>query len=151
MPRYIDGSYNFLKELEILTKNEEIKSFVEEKSAKKDILSEPLNLGIKGRGDLVIEGSVNNYIIDIKTGGSNSEQLPFYERLYFEENQSTKKFIYNAWDSKLAENVNILTTDELKMDLKTFVEKEKYTRAEKIGTCRTCDYVDICRMRWENE
>ena len=151
MPIYIDTAYNFLLELQKTLENEEIKSFVEEKSAKRDILEEPISLGIKGRGDLIIETSGNNYIIDIKTGGSNSEQLPFYERLYFEDNESTKKFIYNAWEGKLLENTNILTTDELKMDLKDFLEKEKYTRAEKIATCRTCDYVEICRMRWENE
>lgn len=148
---YIDGVYEFFQKLTKLLENEVIDNFLEEKSAKKDILSEPITMGLKGRGDLIILGKNSSYIVDIKTGGSNDKQLPFYERLYFEEKDNVRKFIYNAWEKNLEENNDIITTDELSVEFREFLSKNKFQRAEKSATCRYCDFQNLCRMRWDNE
>mgnify|MGYP000511697419 FL=1 len=124
-----------------------------EESQNKKIITEKdgIEIGIKGRADLVVEGIKENYVFDIKTGKALNTQLPFYELLYFGEGQSSQKYVYNAWDNELTEEKNFFSMDEFKISLENFVGKDKFTRAEKESTCNNCEYQNICRMRWENE
>lgn len=151
MPHYEESLITFFSVLSKELNDSKLESFIEEKNNEKILLKEDINLGIRGRADLVMETGENKYIIDIKTGASIDSQLNFYELLYFGEGNSAKKYIYNAWDKKLDEKDKTLSMDEFKMTLKEFLSKEFYERAEKTGTCRNCKYQNICRMRWDNE
>lgn len=151
MPHYEESVLIFFYGLARELNNSDVRSFIEEKDNKKTLLKDKIELGIKGRADLVIESSENKYIIDIKTGGSINSQLSFYELLYFGEGNLARKYIYNAWDKKLEEKEDSISLDEFKMSLREFIDKENYYRAEKTGTCRNCKYQNICRMRWDNE
>ena len=152
VPYYKDNLKNFLK---ILEKKSQYNTFLKfrEESQNKKIITEKngVEIGIKGRADLVVEGIKENYVFDIKTGKALNTQLPFYELLYFNEGQSSQKYVYNAWDNELTEDKNFFSMDEFKVSLENFVAKDKFTRAEKESTCNNCEYQNICRMRWENE
>ena len=151
MPHYEESVISFFYELSKELYGSKIESFIEEKNKEEILINDEIDLGIRGRADLVIESDRNKYIIDIKTGGSISSQLNFYELLYFGEGDTAKKYIYNAWNKKLEEKKESLSMDEFKVALREFLDKDKYYRAEKKGACRNCKYQNICRMRWDNE
>ena len=151
MPHYEESVLSFFYELSKELYGSKIESFIEEKNKEEILINDEIDLGIRGRADLVIESDRNKYIIDIKTGGSISSQLNFYELLYFGEGDTAKKYIYNAWNKKLEEKKESLSMDEFKVALREFLDKDKYYRAEKKGACRNCKYQNICRMRWDNE
>lgn len=151
MPHYEESVISFFYELSKELYGSKIESFIEEKNKEEILINDEIDLGIRGRADLVIESDRNKYIIDIKTGGSISSQLNFYELLYFGEGDTAKKYIYNAWNKKLEEKKESLSMDEFKVTLREFLDKDKYYRAEKKGACRNCKYQNICRMRWDNE
>ena len=151
IPHYEESVQGLFYELSKELYGAKIEKFKEEENKEEILLQDEINLGIRGRADLVIESDRAKYIIDIKTGGAISSQLNFYELLYFGEGDTAKKYIYNAWGKKFEEKKEALSMDEFKVTLREFLDKEKYYRAEKKGTCRSCKYQNICRMRSDNE
>lgn len=153
-PVFIQGIKAFYKNIEKILGDQEIQSFSEEKSKREKIIDEKLKVILSGRVDLIIEGSQDKHIIDYKTGQGDPRQLDFYSILYYGEESSAKKYIFNAWEGKLEDfsnRKNPLTSDDMKEQLREFISSPIYKRAEKLSTCSRCEYQEVCRMRWEDE
>ena len=155
-PIFIEGIKNFYNSLEAKIEFQELTSFAQEKSKELEIYKEKdIEFLLSARTDLIIETQGKNYIIDYKTGGGKGEQLDFYSIVYYGEGDRAEKYIYNAWESKWIEKEdkgsNTLMKEDVVNTIKSFVADKIYRRTEKQALCKACNYVDICRMRWEGE
>jgi len=156
-----ESAHFFLKEIKKMTNNKIEDIFVElgnrEWIKKSDLVNE-LNIiyenefskfYLNGRVDLLVKNESNNIIIDFKTGGSETEQLDFYELMLFPENitKEIKKMIYNVMEEKF--NISFKNKNKFKADIKEelekFMEEKNYSRIYK-SRCNNCPYYDICRV-----
>ena len=151
----------FLKEVQKKTKKEIQEIFIEISNKdwrKKSNFKQKSNIiyendfskfYLNGRVDLLLKIKDKNIIIDFKTGGSNTEQLDFYELMLFpEESQNqVEKMIYNVIDEKFNnsfKNKNEFAVD-VKKELDHFMKDNNYSRIYK-SRCNNCPYYDICRV-----
>ena len=104
---------------------------------------------LNGRVDLLLRTEKKNFIIDFKTGGSDTDQLDFYELMLFPENDQTivAKMIYSVLEEKFNSSYKskIEFSSDIKEELNKFMEKKIYTRIYK-SRCNNCPYYDICRV-----
>ncbi|MGM0411022.1 MAG: PD-(D/E)XK nuclease family protein, partial [Bacillota bacterium] len=107
------------------------------------------NFYLNGRVDFLALTEKMNYIVDFKTGGSNTEQLDLYELMLFSENNEVKlkKMIYNVIDEKFKSSYKSKEkfASDLREELEKFTKKNYYTRIYK-SRCNTCPYSDICKV-----
>lgn len=106
---------NIVKFLELIyneIKYDKLLRIEAEKSAKKEVPFLEEN-GVKviltGRADLVIETNRARYIIDLKTGEANKEQLKFYAVMFYGNDDSLPvySFSYNFWNENEIKNFKI--------------------------------------------
>jgi len=143
----------FYKLLEIEFKHNKIELFTEEKRKNRLLYSENFMINLKGRIDLLAEVKSDRYIFDYKTGRSETEQLDFYSILYYGEADVAQKYVYNIFKQELkkGDNQDCISKDEMIIQIKNIFSKKYYELAEKKATCNYCNYLDICRQRWNDE
>lgn len=148
-PFIVKGVISFYKSLKLRLKNEKIKNYLIEVSEKQPIYEDDKNTySIKGKADLRIETSTNNYIIDYKTGHADSKQLDFYHILYYNEKDNVVKWFYKFFDENLKEETSInVFEEEIKASMNELVNLTYYPRTENKSICRYCEYLQICRVR----
>ena len=104
---------------------------------------------LNGRVDLLLKNASENFIIDFKTGGKDTDQLDFYELMLYPDNNQiqVKKMIYNVIDEKF--NTSYKSKEKfksvIKEELNEFMKEREYTRIYK-SRCENCPYYDICRV-----
>ncbi|MGL6168067.1 MAG: PD-(D/E)XK nuclease family protein, partial [Fusobacteriaceae bacterium] len=143
----------FYSTLETLLEKVEIKRFYPEKSSEDSspIIDKEIKIYLKGRIDLLIETSKDNYIIDYKTGSIKEEQLDFYSVMLYGNSESSIKGVFNVMKDNIewAKKVK-LTAEELKSILNEFLMSNYYKLAEKNGDCLYCTYENVCRKELKN-
>ena len=72
MPHYEESVISIFYELSKELYGSKVESFIEEKNKEEILINDEIDLGIRGRADLVIESDRNKYIIDIKTLSESS-------------------------------------------------------------------------------
>lgn len=155
-PIFIKNAKLFYDNLSKILGNDSIHNFSSEKGSKaKDFIKDKININLTGRLDLLIETDKKKFIVDYKTGKGDPGQLDFYSILLYNNANEAEKLIYNAWDGNFIiddrSEDKILSKDLLHLTLIDFINKGYYKRTDKKSECMKCEYIDICRQRWEDD
>lgn len=145
---FIKNTEEFYKYLKRTFKDVHVNKFSSEASKYSTVpfLHEKIEVYLRGRVDLAVETNMGKYIVDYKTGKKNEFQLDFYSILLYGNEEAAEKMIFNPM-SGTKENATkiILTSEIIKEKLTNFINTTYYSKAEKKGYCKNCDYMGICR------
>lgn len=110
------------------------------------------NIKIVGKLDLLIETEKEHFIIDFKSGKGKLGQLYFYSNLIYEK-EDAEKVIYDVLNMDIIDKddgKDFLTMSDMREVIEDFEKSDKYRRTDDPKTCRTCEYKEICRMRYDD-
>lgn len=129
MQRFKNNIVKFLNFIYTEIKDDKLLRIEAEKSTKREVPFLEEN-GIKviltGRADLVIETNRARYIIDLKTGEANKEQLKFYAVMFYgsDDTLPVYSFSYNFWNEDEAKAFKI---SEYKIENLADIKREMET------------------------
>ncbi len=109
------------------------------------------NIRLVGKLDLLVETEKENFIIDFKSGKGKLGQLYFYSNLLY-ENENAEKMIYDVLNMDMIDKddgKDQLSMEDIKEVVKDFLDSDKYRRTDDPRVCVTCQYREICRMRYD--
>ena len=146
-PKIKENIFKFYKEIEKELTGKKVNIFWGERNRTEKFLSDEIDVFIKGRIDLIAETEEGDkYIVDYKTGKSDSKQLDIYSILLYGDENIACKIIYNVLQGEYKEQDKIsMTKESLKELFKNFINEKEYLRAEKKGACTYCEYQNICK------
>ena len=148
-PFIVKGVMSFYNSMKSRLENEKIKKVFLESSEKRIFdKNRSFNVGIKGKVDLRIETDSKKYIIDYKTGHTDSKQLSFYHILYYNSERDVVKWFYKFFDETIKDEYKLeVTMDEIVESMNDFLEQKIYRRNAVRTSCRYCEYLNICKIK----
>ena len=141
--------HSFYSQLKKKVGKDSIVNFLIEDSSKIELSKvDGISFAVKGKADLRVEGRKNKYIIDYKTGHSDSRQLDFYQVIYYNHEKNVFKFFYNFFNEELKEEDKTkLRGKNVEDEIQNFLSRSNYPRTKNKSMCRYCEYLEICRAK----